>query len=183
MKKVYMFLATGFQETEAISQITILLRTDIDIKTVSITGNRWVESTNGLKVEADLLFEECDFADADMLVMPGGMPGATNLRDFAPLKQVIMNHYNQGCPLAAICAAPIVYGSIGLLKGKRVTCYPGFEDQLIGAIPTGNSIEVDGLFITGKGPGVSQEFGFAIIDYFFGKAETDRVKAGMMFEK
>lgn len=182
MKKVYLFLADGFQETEAIASVTICRRTEeIDIKTVSITGYYMVESASGVTVRADKLMEECDFGDADMLVMPGGMPGSANLRDCKPLQDVIMNHYKAGKALAAICAAPIVYGNLGILRGMNATCYPGFESQLTGAIATGKTVEVDGQFITGHGPGASLDFGYAIVEYLLGKETVRQVKESMVW--
>lgn len=182
MKKVYLFLADGFQETEAIAVVTICRRTTIDLKMVSVTGDMMVKSSEGVMVVADVLFEDCDFSDADMLVMPGGIPGATTLRDCDKLDVVIRKHYEAKKPLAAICAAPIVYGSKGLLKGVRATCYPGNEGELIGAICTGNAVEVDGQFITSKGPGTTLQFGYAIIEYLFGSEVTAQVKQGMMWQ-
>lgn len=181
MKKVYLFLADGFQETEAIAVVTICRRTTIDIKTVSVTGDLVVKSASGVSVIADVLFESCDFSDADMLVMPGGMPGATTLRDCEKLDAVVRNHFSNGKALAAICAAPIVYGSKGLLKGVHVTAYPGFENELIGATYTGNPVEVDGQFITSKGPGTSLQFGYAIVEYLLGKDTVEQVKQNMMW--
>lgn len=181
MKRVYLFLATGFQETEAIATVTICRRTDINITTVSITGNNMVDSASGVTIKADKLLQECDFSDADMLVMPGGMPGSTNLRDCKPLQDIIMKHYKAGKALAAICAAPIVYGNLGILRGMNVTCYPGFESQLTGAIPTGKTVEVDGQFITGHGPGASLDFGYAIVEYLLGKATVKQVKENMVW--
>lgn len=181
MKKVYLFLATGFQETEAVACVTICRRTKIDIQTVSVMRTYMVESASGMMIKADKLLDECDFSDADMLVMPGGVPGSTNLRDCKPLQDVIMKHYKAGKALAAICGGPIVYGSLGILSGVNVTCYPGFEKELIGAIPTGKPIEIDGRFITGHGPGTSLNFGFAIVEYLMGKDEVERIKTQMMW--
>lgn len=179
--KIYMFLADGFQETEAIAPLTIIRRTPIELCTVSISDNFLVKSSEGVTVKADCLFSECDFGDADMLVMPGGMPGSSNLRDFKPLQQVVLAHHAKGKPLAAICAAPMVYGNLGLLDGVTATCYPGCDASLGNANVTRNLTEVDGLFITGKGPGAALHFGFAIVEYLLGKAAADEVKAGMMW--
>ncbi len=180
---VYFFLATGFQETEFMAPLTICRRTSLNVQSVSITGNLLVESASGVTVKADALIEDIDFSDAAMLVMPGGMPGSTNLRDSEVLDGVIRRHYASGKPLAAICAAPIVYGSKGLLSGHRATCYPGNEDELVGATYTGAQVEVDGQFITSKGPGTSLKFGYAIIEYLLGKEVADGVKAKMMYEE
>ena len=180
---VYIFLATGFQETEFMAPLTICRRTSLNVLSVSVTGDLFVQSASGVTIKADVLFEDVDFSDAAMLVMPGGMPGSTNLRDCEKLDFVIRQHNAAGKPLAAICAAPIVYGSKGLLKGKRATCYPGNEGELEGAICTGAQVEVDGQFITGKGPGSSLKFGYAIVEYLLGKNVAEEVKRTMMYEE
>lgn len=180
---VYIFLATGFQETEFMAPLTICRRTSLNVQTVSVTGDLFVVSASGVTIKADALFEDIDFSDATMLVMPGGMPGATNLRDCEKLDRVIRQHYAAGKPLAAICAAPIVYGSKGLLRGRRATCYPGFENDLEGATYTGAPVEVDGQFITSKGPGTSLKFGYAIVEYLLGKDVVGDVKKTMMYEE
>ena len=181
MKPIYLFLATGFQETEAIAPVTVCRKAGLVIKTVSITGNLMVESALGVTVKADMLFEEADFSDAAMLVMPGGMPGSTNLSDYAPLQEVIMQHYKAGTPLAAICAAPLVYGRLGLLRGVKATCYPGCEDEQWGAIIIDKAAVTDGQFITGHGPGAALDFGYAIVDYIAGPEVVKQVKAGMVW--
>ena len=181
MKTIYLFLAEGFQETEAIAPVTVCRKAGLTIKTVSITGKRFVESAMGVTVQADMLFEESDFNDAAMLVMPGGMPGSTNLYDFAPLRELIMQHYEAGKPLAAICAAPLIYGRMGLLRGVKATCYPGCEDEAWGAIITDKAAVTDGQFITGHGPGAALDFGYAIVDYLAGPEVVNQVKAGMVW--
>ena len=181
MKPIYLFLATGFQETEAIAPGTVCRKAGLTIKTVSITGNLLVESALGVTVKADMLFEEADFSDATMLVMPGGMPGSTNLSEYAPLQEVIMQHYKADSPLAAICAAPLVYGRLGLLRGVKATCYPGCEDAQWGAIITDQAAVTDGQFITGHGPGAALDFGYAIVDYLLGPEACEKVKAGMVW--
>lgn len=181
MKKIYLFLATGFQETEAIAPITVCRRAGLDIQTVSITGNLLVKSALGVTIQADRLFEDGGFSDADMLVMPGGMPGSTNLSDFQPLNELIMRHYKVHKPLAAICAAPLVYGRLGLLKGVKATCYPGCENELPGAIIQNQPAVTDGLFVTGHGPGAALDFGYAIVDYLLGPEVVAEVKKGMVW--
>ena len=181
MKPIFLFLATGFQETEAIAPITVCRKAGLLIKTVSVTGNMFVESAMGVTVKADMLFEEADFSNAAMLVMPGGMPGSTNLYDFAPLRELIMQHYEAGKPLAAICAAPLVYGRMGLLRGVKATCYPGCEDEQWGAIISDGAVVTDGQFITGHGPGAALDFGYAIVDYLAGPEAVKRVKEGMVW--
>lgn len=181
MKTVLLFLATGFQETEALAQVTICKRTAIDIKTVSVTGEQTVESSNGVVVKADLVMGRDTLPDADMLVLPGGMPGSENLYNCTPLRNLITSHVKAGRPVAAICAAPLVLGRMCLLEGRRATCYPGFEPELTGATPTGATVEVDGQFITGHGPGAAIDFGLAIVAYLMGEAEAKKVAASMVW--
>ena len=177
---LYQFFATGFEECEALGTTDICRRAGMEVIMVSVTGNLVVESAHGVKIATDALFEDCDFDDADMLMLPGGMPGATNLLAHKGLREVITKHFEAGKMLAAICAAPLVYGNLGLLQGKKATCYPGFEDQLTGATPTGALVEKDGQFITGKGPGAAYALGFAIAEHFCGKAVADALKEGMI---
>jgi 4-methyl-5(b-hydroxyethyl)-thiazole monophosphate biosynthesis len=117
-----------------------------------------------------------------MILLPGGLPGATNLDEHAGLSGLILKFAEAGKPLAAICAAPLVFGNRGLLDGKKATCYPGFESYLQGAEYTANLVEVDGNFITGKGPGAALEFAFAIVEKYCGIAKVQELKQGMMIE-
>lgn len=178
--KIYQFLATGFEECEALATIDICRRAGIDTVIVSVTGDTIVTSAHDVRIAADCLFEDCDFSDADMLMLPGGMPGATNLLAHKGLCETIVSHYHAGRMLAAICAAPLVFGQLGLLDGIRATCYPGFEDQLPGAIVTEALVEKDGQFITAKGPGPAYSLGFAIVEHLCGKAVAGAIKDGML---
>ena len=126
------------------------------------------------------MFEEVKEGDAEMIVLPGGLPGATNLDAHEGLGKLIMTFAEAGRPLSAICAAPLVYGKRGLLKGKKVTCYPGFEKYLEGAEYTAALVEKDGNFITGKGPGAAMAFSFAIAEKYVGAEKVTELKQGMM---
>ncbi len=180
MINLYQFLATGYEECEALGTTDICRRAEIETTLVSVTGNHIVESAHGVKLVADKLFEECDFSDADILMLPGGMPGATNLLAHDGLCKVLTSHFEAGKMIAAICAAPLVLGNLGMLNGMKSTCYPGFEGELTGAIPTGALVEKDGQFITGKGPGAAYELGFAIVEHFCGKDVADSLRKGMI---
>jgi len=109
------------------------------------------------------------------------MPGATNLYAHEGLREVILAQYEAGKPLGAICAAPLVYGRMGLLKGRKTTCYPGFEGELQGAIPTGELIVCDDQFFLGKGPGAALRLGYAIVEHFCGKEKANEICAGMLY--
>jgi 4-methyl-5(b-hydroxyethyl)-thiazole monophosphate biosynthesis len=169
MKKACVFLATGFEETEATGTIDVLRRGGVEVTTVSITGQRSVAGAHGITVEADALFEDVAGADADALILPGGGPGSQMLNGHAPLKQLLVQHSEQNKLVAAICAAPLVLGGLGLLKGKKATCYPGIEPQLTGAILIGQPAVVDGHIITGKGPGLVFDFALEVLAALAGK--------------
>ena len=179
---IYEFLATGFEDIEALAPLDIIRRAGLEIKTVSITGEKIVYSAHGVGIEADALMEEVDLGAADMLLLPGGLPGSTNLDACAPLRQAILAHHVQGKPLAAICAAPMVYGHLGILQGVKATCYPGFETYLQGAEYTAALVEKDGNFITAKGPGAALEFAFAIVEKYCGAQMVHELKHGMMIQ-
>ena len=180
MKSICIFLATGFEEVEALFPLDILRRGGLSVKTVSVTGEPAVIGAHGVPVTADCLIEDLKEEDIEMIVLPGGLPGATNLDAHAGLDVLVRSFADAQKPLAAICAAPLVYGRRGLLKGKNATCYPGFEKYMEGAHATGAMVEQDGNFITGKGPGAAFDFGFAIVTKLAGKAKADEVKAGML---
>lgn len=171
--KCYIFLAEGFEDSEAVNSIDVLRRAKETVIIVSITGNRLVTSSHGITLQADVLFENCDFADGDMLVLPGGMPGTLNLKAFAPLVELIEDYNSRGKFIAAICAAPSIFGEMGLLKGKRATCFPGFEDKLLGAAYTASSAEFDGNVITGRSAGNAMLFGLKMVEALRGKQFAD----------
>ena len=129
MKTIYVFLAEGFEEVEALTPVDVLRRAGLPVKTVSVTGVLTVNGAHGVPVVADMVFEEVKEGDAEMIVLPGGLPGATNLDAHEGLGKLIMTFAEAGRPLSAICAAPLVYGKRGLLKGKKVTCYPGLQNE------------------------------------------------------
>lgn len=174
MARIYVFLANGFEEIEALAPVDILRRGGQEVSTVSVSGALWVESSHGITVKADMLFDECDLADADMLMLPGGMPGSVNLNGHEGLRLALLSHAERGGRIGAICAAPMVLGSLGLLKGRRATCSPGFEVYLDGAEYTQELVTVDGNIITGEGPGASMPYAYKILSFF---VDDDAVKA------
>ena len=180
---IYVFLATGFEDIEAIAPVDIMRRAGLQVQTVSITGEKIVRSAHGIGIEADLLFSDVDFHKAEMLVLPGGLPGSTNLDACQPLTKAIKHHFEEGGAIAAICAAPLVFGHLGLLEGLRATCYPGVERELKGADYTAAIVERDGNIITGKGPAAAFEFGYAIVDYFLGEDASMPLRQGMIYSE
>ncbi len=180
MKKVALFLAEGFEEIEALGTIDILRRAQIDVVTVSITENTTVTGTHKIPVVADKTFSDNDFTNYDMLILPGGMPGAKNLNEHEGLKELLTEFNNQEKLISAICAAPMVLGGLGMLDGKRATCYPGFEAELIGANLTGENVVLDGNIITGKGPGLVFDFGLRIVEQLLGIQTRREVQEGLL---
>lgn len=166
MAKIFEFLANGFEEIEALAPVDILRRGNQEVYTVSVTGSQFVESSHGITVKADLLFEEADLSEADMLLLPGGMPGSANLNNHEGVRQALSAHYAKGKRLGAICAAPMVLGSLGILRGRRATCSPGFEIYLEGAEYTAELFTIDGNIITGEGPAASFPYAYKILEMF-----------------
>lgn len=175
------FLAEGFEESEALLPLDILRRGGVDAITVSVSSDKIVKSSHGVQVVADALINEISAEDVQMIILPGGLPGATNLDECQALDKIIMDFASKGKSLAAICAAPMVYGKRGLLKGKKATCYPGFDKYLDGAEYTGNLVECVDNFILGKGPAAAAEFGFAILESLVGREKADEVRKGMLY--
>ncbi|MDR0413121.1 MAG: DJ-1/PfpI family protein [Dysgonamonadaceae bacterium] len=180
---VFIFLAEGFEEIEAISTIDILRRGNVDVTSVSITDTDVVTGAHRIPVKADKLFSEVDYSEGAMLVLPGGMPGAGNLNGHIGLRTLLKQYAAEGKKIAAICAAPLVLGSLGLLQGKRATVYPGFEVTLQGAKVETLPVVKDGNFITGRGPGFAADFGLAIVEELQGKRKAEEVAAGMLIER
>ncbi len=181
MKRVYVFLAQGFEEMEALGPVDILRRGGVEVLTVSITDCYEVVGAHGVRVMADRLLGEIDAEGADLLLLPGGMPGAKNLLDCRPLHRLLTTHHQNGKLLGAICAAPMVLGQLGLLKGRRATCYPGFEHLLTGATTTNELVTVDGLIVTGKGPAATFDYGFTLLSMLSSEEKRREVAQGMMF--
>lgn len=180
---IYVFLATGFEDIEAIAPVDIIHRAGLKVQTVSITGERIVTSAHGVSIVADLLLSEVDYSKAEMLVLPGGLPGSTNLDACKPLTDAIKRHYEAGGAIAAICAAPLVFGHLGLLEGRRATCYPGVDTELKGATYTAAIVEQDSKIITGKGPAAAFEFGYTIVDFFLGEGASQPLRQGMIYQE
>ena len=173
---VYLFLAEGFEEIEALCPVDMLRRAGIEVKSVSITDNKEVIGAHGISTTADITFMDVDVTDADMLILPGGMPGTKNLLAHEPLVSMLKVFGGCGGEIAAICAAPMILGNIGLLSGKRATCYPGFENELKGAIVSKDKVVVDQNIITAQGMGAAIDFSCAIIDKLLGEGKGAPIK-------
>ena len=175
MKNIFVFLADGFEEIEAITPIDVWRRAGFKVTTISISDQLNVLGAHNIEIKADILFNEIS-TTADLIFLPGGMPGTTNLKHHKGLQQLILKHHSAKKYLTAICAAPTVFGQNGLLKNKTATCFPGFENELIGANHTGNSVEKDGQIITGKGAGVALEFALSVAATLASTNEANELK-------
>lgn len=181
MSKICIFFATGYEEIEALTVVDLLRRTGIDTEMVSVTGETEVTSSHGIRVKMDKLFEEIDFAQVDMIVLPGGMPGTKNLEAHQNLMKQLDAFYKAGKDIAAICAAPSILGHRGMLQGKRACAYPEYASHLLGALVTQNSTETDGNIITGRGMGCAIDFGLAIVERLKGKGEAEKLAEKIVY--
>lgn len=183
MKKVYVFLADGFEDVEALIPVDVWRRGGLDVTTVSIMGDYTVESAHGVRMMADTLIEDIDVSDADLLFLPGGMPGASNLYGNQQVCEAVKAQAEKGKKVAAICAAPaVVLGQLGILNGKRATCYPGFENMLEGATYTGGLITIDGNITTGEGPAAAFPFAYDLLGQLVSPQVADQIAEGMRFK-
>ena len=183
MKVSYLLLAEGFEEIEALATTDMLRRAGMEIKTVSISPKLEVKGAHDIIVRADMTFDTQTISDAQWIILPGGLPGAKHLEEYAPLIEMLKKRAASGENIAAICAAPaLVLGKNRILKGKRATCYPGFEQFLTEATYTAQPVEIDGNIITGIGPASTIKFAAKIIENTLGKETADSVLKGMMTE-
>lgn len=161
--KVYVFFAEGFEEIEALTVVDMLRRVDVDTVMVSIGNDKTVNGAHGIPVVTDGIFTEFSYEDGTMAVLPGGMPGTNHLLAHEGVRQVLLSYQEEKKYIAAICAAPSVLGAAGLLEGRHATCYPGFEEKLLGAKAMPDAVVIDGNIITSKGMGTAISFGAALI--------------------
>lgn len=183
MKQSYVFLADGFEDIEAITVIDLLRRAGMEVKTVSISASLQVKSAHGVILTADTLFDNTLFDEPQWLILPGGMPGAENLYNFMPLRGLLEQQVkSKSGRIAAICAAPaIVLGQLGLLKGQKATCYPGFEKYLDGATHEDAAVVISGKFITASGPSKALVWALAIIKEQCGSNKAEEVANGLLY--
>ena len=184
MAKVYVFLANGFEDVEALIPVDVLRRGGVEVITVSITGDsQVVETAHNVQIVADAMIEDCDFSDADLLFLPGGMPGASNLYGHEGVRQAVLAQAKAGKKVAAICAAPaVVLAQLGVLDGKRATCYPGFEQMLTKADYTADLVTVDGNITTAEGPAAAFPLAYELLSQLVSKEVSDQIAEGMRFK-
>jgi len=163
MSKVTVFIADGTEEVECLTIVDLLRRAGVEVKLVSISDSKTITSSHKVTITADGIFSEENYDDQDMLFIPGGMPGVTNMLAHEGLKELIVKFNSEGKRLGAVCAGPAVLGQAGVLEGKKATCFPGWEDKLNCGQYTGSAFETDGLITTGRGLGCTIDEGLEII--------------------
>lgn len=181
MKESYVFLADGFEEVEALTCVDVMRRAGMPVTTVSINEDPVVTGAHGVTVVADSVFGDNTYADAEWLVLPGGMPGAANLAAHEDLCRELEAQDGRGGKVAAICASPaIVLSPLGLLEGRDAVCYPGMEAAEGGARWRDAPVAVAGNVVTGRGPAMAAAFALALVAQSLGQSQADEVAAGML---
>ena len=179
---VAVFFANGYEEIEALTVVDLTRRAGIETWMVSVSEERKVTGSHGIEVTMDKTLAEVDFAQVDMIVLPGGMPGTINLEACEPLMKKVREFDKDGKYISAICAAPTVFGHLGLLNGKKACCYPGMEEGLEGADVTYESTAVSEHILTSRGMGTAIDFGLEIIARFHGREEADEMAKKIVYK-
>ena len=183
MALVYAFLANGSEEVECLACVDVLRRAGIDTRLVAVGGDKTITGSHGIRIICDSTIEETELEGADVLFLPGGMPGTLNLGADQKLSSALITQNQAGRHIAAICAAPSVLGGLGLLKGRKATCYPGFEDRLEGACHTGDGVITDGNITTSRGLGYALDLGLELVRILCGEQKSMEIKASIQYDK
>jgi len=183
MAKVYAFLADGMEEVECLGVCDVLARAGVEVKLVSVMGRRQVTGSHGFTVTADALFEETDFHETEMLVLPGGMPGTLNLQVHTGLRELLLAYGKAEKYVAAICAAPSILGELGMLDGKRACCYPSFEEKLTGAEVVREQVVLDQNVITSRGMGTAIPFALKLVEVLCGMERAEEVRKTIIYNE
>lgn len=179
----YVLLADGFEEIEALTVTDVLRRAEVDVMNASLTGEYEVKGAHGITVKCDITIKEAlEADDAQGVILPGGMPGTRNIEKSAEARRLTEKMNSEGRLVAAVCAAPSVLGKMGILEGKKCTCYPGFEEELKGARVKKASVLADGNVITSRGPGTALDFALALTEYITGKSSEELARS-MMYKR
>ena len=179
---IYVFLANGFEEIEALATVDILRRAELDVKTVGV-GGKTVTGSHGIPVTADIEEKDVTTDDMELVVLPGGMPGTLNLEKSPIVMASVRYCLDNSIYVAAICAAPSVLGGLGLLKGKKAVCYPGFEDKLTGAAVETKEVVTDGNITTSRGLGTAIPFALELISLLFGEEKAEEIRKSVIFQE
>lgn len=180
-KKTAVFLADGSEEIEALTVVDLLFRAGIPVQTVSVNKTPDILSSHGVRITADTTVDRLNFDELDMLVLPGGMPGTLNLQRCETLIRELQRFFQEGRRISAICAAPTILAGLGMLEGKRATCFPGQEDKMAGTILTREPATEDGNIITGRGMGCSIPFALKIVSHYLGGEAADALAAQIVY--
>lgn len=178
---IYMFLADGFEEVEALCPLDLLRRAELSVATVGV-GKREITGAHGITVIADTTTDLFCGDDAELVFLPGGMPGTLNLASSEVVRRAILEANGNGKYVAAICAAPSILGDLGLLCGKEAICYPGFEERLAGATVSERRVVRDGNIITAAGMGVALDMGLMLIELLCGKEKADQIRSAVIYD-
>lgn len=182
MGEILIPLAPGFEEIEAITNIDVLRRAGLEVITAGI-GSKEIEGKHNIKIQADTEISKVDANHLEAVILPGGMPGAANLRDSEKLLKIIKEVYSQGKLCAAICAAPMVLDAAGILEGKKATSYPGFDKEMPSCNYQQERVVIDGNIITARGPGVAMEFALTVVEYLLNAESRTQLVEGMLIQK
>lgn len=180
---VYVMLADGFEEIEALTVVDVLRRANIEVSTVSISDSKTVTGSHNITVISDILISDADLFNADMVILPGGMPGTNNLYDNEDLEKGLAYRVQNNKWVAAICAAPMILGKRGYLKGIEAVCFPGFEKELSGATVKSDKVVICNNFITSKGPGTALNFALAIVSVLRDENTSRKIKLSMQADE
>ena len=183
MKKVTVLLADGFEEIEALTVVDLLRRAKVYVDTVSITDDYTVRGAHGIPVQTEDLIKEIDFKESDMIVLPGGMPGTTNLKEDENVRKAVQEAYDDGRYVAAICAAPTILADMGLLKRKRATCYPDMESEIEDAYLTGAPVATDENIITSQGVGTAIDFALKLIEVLISEEKAVEIADSIVYQR
>ena len=181
MKKTAILFAQGFEEVEALTVVDLLRRAKIGCDIISLADSDCVTGAHGIRIGADRSFSETDFSPYDAVILPGGMPGTTNLAADERVLALLRNFADAGKLTATICAAPTVLAKAGLLKDKKAVCYPGMEEQLTGAKVSFDPVAVDGTVITSRGLGTAIPFALSIVEYFEGQGRAEALASSVVY--
>ena len=179
---IKILIADGFEEIEAITLIDLLRRAAYDLKTVSIMKTKEVKGAHEIKIITDLIFDNKDFNDIDVLILPGGVPGVTNLASDNRVLELVKKIFNEKKYIAAICAAPFVLEKAGILKRKRITCFPSWADIIKSPEIVSTNVVVDDKIITGRGVGASIDMGLKLVEIFSSKEESEKLRKEIVYK-